>query len=82
MGTGGGSGLPENYVIWQERDDTTISGYISQIAADLYLTIVYMWDRMHDFPFVTDSAQESRFAIKKRFLLRSTSAETSAATSA
>ncbi len=52
MGTGGGSGLPENYIIWQERDDTTISGYISQIAADLYLTIVFMWVRRHEFPFV------------------------------
>ncbi len=57
IGTGGGSGLPENYIIWQERDDTTISGYISQIAADLYLTIVFMWDRMHDFPFVTRREQ-------------------------
>ncbi len=57
MGTGGGSGMPENYVIWQERYETTIAGYISQIAADLYLTAVYMWDCMHDYHFVTTHEQ-------------------------
>ncbi len=57
IGTGGGSGLSENYIIRQEKDDTTISGYISQIAADLYFTIVFMWDRMHDFPFITRQEQ-------------------------
>ncbi len=41
MGTGGGSGLPENYVIWQERDNTTISGYISQAnSINVYKTII------------------------------------------
>ncbi len=70
MGTGGGSGLPENYVIWQERDDTTISGYISQIAADLYLTIVYMWDCMYDYPIVTrheQLPQEARVDDKTKY---------------
>ncbi len=57
MGTGGGSGLPENYVVWQERDETTITGYIPQIAADLYLTVVHMWDRMYDYPFVVSCKQ-------------------------
>ncbi len=57
MGTGGGSGMPENYVIWQEREETMITGYITQITADLYLTVVYMWDRMYNFPFVTTRAQ-------------------------
>ncbi len=57
MGTGGGPGMPENYVIWQERDETTFTGYISQVTADLYLTIVHMWDRMYDYPFVTTREQ-------------------------
>ncbi len=50
MGTGGDSGMPENYVIWQERDETTIMGFVSHIAADLYLTVVYLWDCMYDYP--------------------------------
>lgn len=57
MGTGGGSGLPENYVIWQEKDKTAIAGYIPQIAADLYLTVVHMWHRMYDYPFVVSHEQ-------------------------
>ncbi len=68
MGTGGGSGLPENYVVWQERDETTIAGYIPQIAADLYLTVVHMCDHMYDYLFVMSHKQlskEARVDIKE-----------------
>ncbi len=68
MGTGGGSGMPENYLIWQERDETMITGCISQITADLYLTVVHIWDRMHDYPFVAireQIPQEARISDKE-----------------
>lgn len=52
-GTGGGSGMPEYCIIGQERDEKMTTGSISPIAVDLYLTVVHMWDRMHDYPFVT-----------------------------
>ncbi len=57
MGTGGGSGMPENHVIWQERDDTKITGYFSQIAEDLYLSVVHMWDCFYDYPFASTCKQ-------------------------
>ena len=50
MGTGGGSGAPENFADWQERDESYILSYTPQQAANLYLTIVFMWDKTHGFP--------------------------------
>ena len=50
MGTGGGSGAPENFADWQERDESYILTYTPQQAANLYLTIVFMWDKTHGFP--------------------------------
>ena len=52
MGTGGGPGAPENFAIWQDRDETETAGYIEQ-ACDVYLSLVYIWDKKYDFVFVT-----------------------------
>ena len=49
-GTGGGPGAPENFADWKERDESYILKYTPQQAAMLYLTIVFMWDKTHDFP--------------------------------
>ncbi len=50
MGTGGGPGAPENFADWKERDESYILRYTDQQVAMLYLTIVFMWDKLHDFP--------------------------------
>jgi hypothetical protein len=54
MGTGGGSGAPENYSDWWVRPDEIVVGYIQQ-PAKFYLTILFMLDKkfqwlctMHD----------------------------------
>ena len=52
MGTGGGPGAPENFSIWQDREETETAGYIEQ-ACDVYLSLVYIWDKEYDFVFVT-----------------------------
>jgi hypothetical protein len=52
MGTGGGPGAPENFSIWQDRDETETAAYIDQ-ACDIYLSLVYIWDKQYDFVFVT-----------------------------
>jgi hypothetical protein len=52
MGTGGGPGAPENFAIWQDRQEADTAAYIGQ-ACDVYLSLVYIWDKMYDFVFVT-----------------------------
>lgn len=57
IGKGGGLGITETYIIWQERNETVVTGYNSQITADLYLTGINMWDRMYDHLFATTHKQ-------------------------
>ncbi len=56
MGTGGGPGAPENFNVWQERDPTSVVGYIQQNAF-IYLSLVHIWDKKYSFPFVEVKAQ-------------------------
>ena len=51
-GTGGGSGDDVNYSSWQYRDETRLAGYSEQ-QNQLYLTLIYMWDKEHGYAFVT-----------------------------
>jgi hypothetical protein len=53
QGTGGGSGLDENYVAWQQCDELHVINYTNQQASLIYLTVVHMWDKMYGFPFVS-----------------------------
>ena len=53
QGTGGGSGLDENYVAWQQRDELHVINYTNQQASLIYLTVVHMWDKMYGFSFVS-----------------------------
>ena len=52
-GTGGGPGAPENFAAWKERDETNVIKY-SQQASNIYLSVVHMWDKMFQFPFVRE----------------------------
>ena len=45
MGTGGGAGAPEDFAIWQDRDEALTA----EQACDIYLTLVYIWDKMYHF---------------------------------
>jgi hypothetical protein len=51
MGTGGGSGAPEDFADWWNRDESWILNYTPQQAQSVYLAIVFMWDKLHNFPF-------------------------------
>ena len=53
MGTGGGSGAPENYGDWWVRPAETVVGYIRQ-PAKFYLTILFMWDKQYSWIFTTE----------------------------
>ena len=52
MGTGGGPGAPENFVVWQDRDPLYFINYPNQEEAHLYLTPVYMRDKEYSFLLV------------------------------
>lgn len=51
-GTGGGSGAPEDFSIWEQRDPIRFIDYSNQ-AARMYLSVVYIWDKKYDFLLVT-----------------------------
>lgn len=51
-GTGGGSGAPEDFSVWERRDPITFIDYSNQ-AARMYLSVVYIWDRKYHFLLVT-----------------------------
>jgi hypothetical protein len=51
MGTGGGPGMPEDFVVWQERDPLDFCTYSRQ-DSQLYLTPVYMLDKEYGFILV------------------------------
>ena len=48
MGTGGGPGADENFCVWQERDLTLLVKYTPQYA-NLYVTVIYIWDKAKSF---------------------------------
>ena len=52
MGTGGGDGDEANFSNWWERDDTRTVTYINGQNSNLYLSLIYMWDKMFNFVFV------------------------------
>jgi len=54
-GTGGGSGAPENFSIWEQRDPVLFVNYSNQ-PARMYLSVVYMWDKTYQFLLVTKKA--------------------------
>ncbi len=54
-GTGGGSGAPENFSIWEQRDPVLFVNYSNQ-PARIYLLVVYMWDKEYKFLLVTQKA--------------------------
>lgn len=47
-GTGGGSGAPEDYAIWDKRDDEIFANYGDNANAD-YLAYIYMLDKQSGF---------------------------------
>lgn len=51
-GTGGGSGAPEDFSIWEERDPVLFVNYSNQ-PAKMYLSVVYMWDKHYKYLLVT-----------------------------
>lgn len=51
-GTGGGSGAPEDFSIWEQRDPLMFINYSNQ-AARMYLSVVYIWDKKYQFILVT-----------------------------
>jgi hypothetical protein len=54
-GTGGGSGAPENFSIWEQRDPVLFVNYSNQ-PARIYLSVVFMWDKEYKFLLVTQKA--------------------------
>ena len=51
-GTGGGSGAPQTFSVWEQRDPIYFIDYSNQ-AARMYLSVVYIWDKKYDFLLVT-----------------------------
>ena len=52
MGTGGGDGDDANFSNWWERDETRTATYINGQNSNLYLSLMYMWDKSYNFVFV------------------------------
>lgn len=52
-GTGGGPGALEYFAAWKERDSSNVIKY-SQQAANIYLSVVHMWDKVFQFSFVQE----------------------------
>ncbi len=50
MGTGGGSGAPKNFAMWETWDVNYISLYMQQ-DANSYLLAVHIWNKLYGFPF-------------------------------
>jgi hypothetical protein len=51
MGTGGGTGAPEGFSVWEERHAGYVVNYDVQ-PCNIYLSLVYMWDKEYSFCFV------------------------------
>jgi hypothetical protein len=54
-GTGGGPGAPQNFIDWQNRHESYIVNYTNQKESEFYLTVVFMWDKQHNFPLKPSS---------------------------
>lgn len=54
-GTGGGPGAPQNFVDWQNCHGSYIVNYTNQKESEFYLTVVFMWDKKHNFPLKPSS---------------------------
>ena len=52
MGTGGGSGRPENFSNWEERESGWVSSYLNDQLCNLYLSAIHMWDKEYSFVLV------------------------------
>jgi len=70
-GTGGGSGAPEDFSIWENRDPVLFVNYSNQ-ATRIYLSVIYMWDKEFGFPLVTKKASvPTNAAVDDNVLFRS-----------
>ncbi len=52
MGTGRGDGDEASFLNWWERDDTCTATYIIGQNSNLYVSLIYMWDKIFNFVFV------------------------------
>ncbi len=52
MGTGEGDGDEANFSNWWERGDTHTATYLHGQNSNLYLFLMYMWDKLYNFVFV------------------------------
>ncbi len=52
MGTGGGFGDEANFSNWWERDDTCTATYLHGQNSNLYLSLVYMRNKLYNFVFI------------------------------
>ena len=71
-GTGGGSGAPEDFSIWQNRDPIHFIDYSNQ-PARIYLSLVYMWDKKYNFILVTQKDTMPEYAAIDDVMFGSTS---------
>ena len=51
MGTGGGTGAPAGFSVWENRHEGYVVNYDPQ-KCNIYLSLVYMWDKEHGYCFV------------------------------
>jgi hypothetical protein len=60
-GTGRGPGKDSSYVLWDQRENHDIVGYVS---SKLYLTIINIWDKALNFPLTLEKPPiHDEFAI-------------------
>ncbi len=52
MGTGGGDGNDAYFSNWWEHDDTCTTTYLHGQNSNLYMSLLYMWDKLYNFVFV------------------------------
>jgi hypothetical protein len=53
MRTGGGDGDEASFSNWWECDDTCTATYLHGQNSNLYLSLMYMWDKLYNFVIVT-----------------------------
>jgi hypothetical protein len=56
MGTGGGTGAPEGFSVWENRHEAYVVNYDVQ-PCNIYLSLVYMWDKQYGYCFVDKKDQ-------------------------
>ncbi len=52
MGTGGGDGDEVNFANWWEHDHSCTATYLHGQNNNLYLSLLYIWDKLYNFVFV------------------------------